>query len=232
MTEKEQYINRLIINSYKVKDIGLLYGRFGHILTLYELSKESVNRNQVCFFADCELERLICSINKHIPIDFSNGLCGIGWGLEFLIKKGVVEGRSTEICEEIDEQLMLTNLNNFDYSLEHGIEGVLHYVLAHLSNCFEQGDGVPFSYNFILSLRELCKKILYTNKGHDLINLAKSFINYTENDTIPTYAYNILNFVDIDNNCKILPQNISLKNGICGFLIKIHNESNDITSCI
>lgn len=146
MTYKEQYLNRLILYSYTIKYLGLLYGRLGHILALFELSKDSKYCAQLVYYANRELERIISSVSKNTSVEFADGLCGIGWGIEYLIYNGFVEGNSIEICEEIDAQLMSANLKSFDNSLENGIKGVLHYVLAHLANCCLQNKGMPFRH--------------------------------------------------------------------------------------
>ena len=67
-----------------------------------------------------------------MPLDFANGLTGIGWGVEYLIQKGFQKGVGVEICEAIDAKLMAVNLRRVhDLSLETGIEGWLHYIMAH-----------------------------------------------------------------------------------------------------
>lgn len=232
MTYKEQYLNRLILYSYTIKHLGLLYGRLGHILALFELSKDSKYCAQLVYYANRELERIISSVSKNTSVEFADGLCGIGWGIEYLIYNGFVEGNSIEICEEIDAQLMSANLKSFDNSLENGIKGVLHYVLAHLANCCLQNKGMPFRHEFISSLKELCDTILFSENDSDLTCLAKMFIDYADNKVNNVYSYNILQFVNNKDNITYDTLSLALRDGISGLLIKTQNESYNIVTRI
>lgn len=60
MTYKEQYLNRLILYSYTIKHLGLLYGRLGHILALFELSKDSKYCTQLVYYANRALSMTCC----------------------------------------------------------------------------------------------------------------------------------------------------------------------------
>ena len=87
----EQLLPHLLMNYSLIEEIGLMYGKMGgtiffNIYTRY--SGLSIYRN----YADLLLEDIYEHINISTPIDFANGLCGIGWGIEYLVKNQFYEG--------------------------------------------------------------------------------------------------------------------------------------------
>ena len=55
-------------------------------------------------FANELIDDIYEDINQNTPIDFENGLAGIGWGFLHLIDHGFIEGTPTLILEEIDNK--------------------------------------------------------------------------------------------------------------------------------
>lgn len=47
MSLQKLYLNRLILNSYNINNVGLLYGRLGQVITLYELSNLSNHTDKI-----------------------------------------------------------------------------------------------------------------------------------------------------------------------------------------
>ncbi len=98
--DTERIIHHLMLHSYFISDIGLLHGQMGVILALSEYSKHT--GNPVYFeAASYLLDNVLEKINKELPFSFSSGLSGIGWGIEYPIQEGFVEGESDEICSGV-----------------------------------------------------------------------------------------------------------------------------------
>ena len=53
-------------------------------------------------FAEELVEDVCGHLTFDLAVDFADGLCGIGWSVEFLKRLGFVEGDTDEILEEID----------------------------------------------------------------------------------------------------------------------------------
>ena len=59
--------------------------------------------------------------------------------MEYLIQNRLVEGDSLEVCKEFDERIVRENVRRMtDLSLETGLEGLLHYITAHLQGVWNQ----------------------------------------------------------------------------------------------
>lgn len=96
------------------------------------------------YFAGELLDKVLESLNKSVDITFCNGLTCIGWGIEYLIQEGFVDGRGVDICENIDQKIMESDPRRiFDLSLDQGLEGILHYVLIHISASIKQKRENP-----------------------------------------------------------------------------------------
>lgn len=52
------------------------------------------------------LEEILEMVSERLPIYFSNGLCGIAWGIAYLLHEGFVEGDSADVLKDIDDKIM------------------------------------------------------------------------------------------------------------------------------
>ena len=82
------------------------------------------------------MEDIYNNINEEIPIDFETGLCGIGWGIEYLLQNKLVNGNSDEILAEYRPEKIMERapLRIYDYSMENGLGGILLYVNARIKS--------------------------------------------------------------------------------------------------
>ncbi|MFR5871025.1 MAG: hypothetical protein ACLUEV_04710 [Alistipes sp.] len=61
-------------------------------------------------------------VHENIPINFVDGLCGIGWGVEHLIQNALLEGDSDDVLEDIDKKIIERDpLYIEELSLHNGI---------------------------------------------------------------------------------------------------------------
>lgn len=54
-------------------------------------------------------------MHNQIPVDFANGLAGLGWGFEYLVKTGFVEANTAEALQEIDTVIFHRNKDKMIY---------------------------------------------------------------------------------------------------------------------
>lgn len=160
-----------------------------------------------------------------MPFSFSNGLSGIGWGIEYLIQHKLVEGESVEISEEIDHKIMETDPKRIlDFSLETGFEGLLLYILYHLQGIIKQGTSLPFDSIYLSDIYSVCKNIKNKNVNESLRSLLDIHINFAENKVMPDYEPQVISFatnvleIDYDN---ITTYPLGLKYGLVGTLVHL-----------
>lgn len=103
--EKEllKIANTLLLYSYHIENPGLLNGRMGIVLYLYQYAHYS-GYKYYSDFADDLLDKVLDSINHSSP-DFESGVSGIGWGVNYLIKNKYVEGDANDVLFDIDKRV-------------------------------------------------------------------------------------------------------------------------------
>ena len=86
---------------------GLLNGKMGICIFLYHLSRYMKN-DQYKYFADNLLEDIIASLHDK-DLSFVDGLCGIAFGINYLIHNKFIDGNPEDILEDI-ERIIFDNL--------------------------------------------------------------------------------------------------------------------------
>lgn len=107
----QQIANALIINASNIDDIGLLNGRMGIAIFFYHYSSYS-NNNLYRKYADELIDEIYSDIHQSLPMNFTGGLTGIGWAIEYLVKNRFVSANTDEILIDIDNATLKYRLEN------------------------------------------------------------------------------------------------------------------------
>ncbi|MDD4437543.1 MAG: hypothetical protein PHS04_05865 [Tissierellia bacterium] len=223
-TDSDRIAHTLMLESFFEPEMGLFKGQMGIVLTLSEYSRRKENEIYSDFSFDL-LENVIAKVNKGLPFSLSNGLAGIGWGIEYLIQNKFVEGSGVEICEEIDQKIMETDPKRiWDLSLENGFEGLLHYVIYHVKGALDQNTGLPFDDRYLSDIYAMCSLLKERIKDTSISILLDVFRNFYNTGNIKDYNTSVIDFVimestDISNEISSYP--LGLKDGLAGKLLKI-----------
>lgn len=101
------------------------------------------------------MENVYKGFNIELPITFGNGICGIGWAMEYLLQHGFIEGDSAEILEEIDIKVMERDpLRITDWSLRSGLRGILNYVVCRLKSVQRENQTCFFDKRYLTDLQQ------------------------------------------------------------------------------
>lgn len=93
--------------------------------------------------AEAMLDELIENCNDNTPLTYSNGLCGIGVAIEYLLQHSFIEGDADEILSEID-QMVISAINNrphLDTGIANGLLGLAYYLYERL--CYRTESETP-----------------------------------------------------------------------------------------
>ena len=162
--------------------------------------------------------------NEALPVGFAFGLSGIGWGIEYLKQNGFTDDDSLEICKEIDKKIMEKDPRRItNYSLELGLEGILHYVIAHIKGVMAHHSKMPFDEIYLHDLYKAVSTIPQNAVlSENFKTLSSNYMSFYKNrKKILNYNMN-LSFIikgsvlEID---KINYAPFGLKNGLAGFLL-------------
>lgn len=220
--DTERITHHLMLNAYFIPDIGFFRGQMGLVLAMSEYSRYA--NNEIYFdVSSYLLDNIMEKINENLIFSFASGLSGIGWGVEYLIQNGFVEGEGVEICEEIDQKIMKTDPRRIaDMSLDTGFEGILHYVVYHLQGAFKQNIRLPFDERYLSDLYAVC--ILLKEQKNDINMLLDIYIDFYTTRTIKGYNMLITDFVTAESTGlseKLSSYPLGLKDGLAGKLLKI-----------
>lgn len=155
MTLRENEINFLreiadqeILTSLFMNDYSLMNGQTG-VMLFFALLGRATGNHWYEDFADELLESVCNNISRRLPVNFAEGLCGIGWAIEFLKYHGFLDVDTDEILSEIDEAVMERDVRRIkDMSLETGLQGIYAYVISRVSSA-RKNDVVPFDSIYI-----------------------------------------------------------------------------------
>lgn len=104
----------------------------GLAICYYTYSKK-FNKKQYRDLGDQTIDVVYKIITKDTPACIQNGLCGLGCGLQYLIKNGFLEGRVDEVLDDIDQAI----LNAFDTGENVHREDILFYMDYRISKSGE-----------------------------------------------------------------------------------------------
>ena len=207
----------LTINSSFLNDLGLFHGRMGIVLFFSHYARITQNKYYEDF-ANYLLEDIYEDIHQDLPINIENGLCGIGWGIEYLIQQGFMEGDTDEILADIDHKVMEIDPQNLsDLSFRRGLKGIAFYVIARL-NAKRQTLTLPFDNAYLISLQ---KALLHVNSAEEdkICEDLRTAFNHVLNGrkiTLSLPDYLIHSHLSLDKSFdEIL---LGLENGLAGWL--------------
>jgi lantibiotic modifying enzyme len=133
MDKNERILTHVILASAGSNNPGLLDGKMGIIVFLTNYAKSSGNElyKEIAFNM---LDEVWEDVTVDTPVGLASGLCGIGWGIEYLIRNGFVDAEADEVCEVVDKAVRLQKIDpEMDMSLDKGLEGILYFVMARIS---------------------------------------------------------------------------------------------------
>jgi hypothetical protein len=132
----------------------------GIVIFLFHYAKYS-SKSQYQELAKTMLNNLINDLYINQSVFLYSGLCGIGWGIEYLYQNGFIESDITEILEQIDKKTIEINpIDITDVSLNNGLGGIVHYVLARLYTINQEHRYNLFDEYFLNNLFIRTKSII------------------------------------------------------------------------
>jgi lantibiotic modifying enzyme len=142
----QRIANYLIINGSFTSSLGLYHGKMGIVLFFAHYARYTGNLLYDDFAGEL-LEEILEEIHTGIPVNFENGLCGIGWGVEYLVQNKFMEGDTAEILEDIDQRIMVLDpLQMKDISLKTGLAGIGYYVSTHVYDMQDNRTALDKDY--------------------------------------------------------------------------------------
>ena len=165
----QRIANVLLLNASFIDNIGLLNGKMGTAIFFYHYGRYTNNK----IFSDYAgelIDEIYEEINTGTPVNFANGLTGIGWGIEYLVKNKFVQADTDEALAEIDTSVYRNSLYR-PFLLESGND-IFGYGLYYLARLREHGNdddnlNTLFKKQHLIYLTDDCERILIQKKYLD-----------------------------------------------------------------
>lgn len=191
----QQLISYLLINYNQISNLGLMNGKMGGVI-FFMLYAHQTNVNAYRDYCDDLLDDIYGLISYSSPIGLYDGLCGIGWGIEFLIRNNLMEGNTDELLEDIDLHIMEKSLSQItDKSLKTGLLGILFYVNARLKSFQRKEFELPFSKEYLTILQKAVDEMYAKDNNilEDLVNefnaIMQGSVDYQTLPSLPQFMF-------------------------------------------
>ncbi len=131
----QRIINTLLLNVSFINNIGLMHGKMGISIFFFHLARRTKNKIYEDYAGEL-IDEIYEEISANTPVDFENGLAGIGWGIEYLVQNGFIEADTNEVLEEFDNKVFNEFIYNIpkELNLLNGILGYGVYFLNRVKN--------------------------------------------------------------------------------------------------
>lgn len=158
--------NHLIIHTSGLDNQGLYYGKMGVILFFAHYSRYTGNPVYEDYAGEL-LNEVYEDLRDDIPVNFANGLCGIGWGLLYLLENNFMEGDPDIILSDIDIKIMERDLTRIsDLSIETGLMGVSYYIKKRIDISLQISAQKPFDTSYLQSWINAKKQLSEQDNWH------------------------------------------------------------------
>ena len=221
LTSEQKLVHRLMLESLFLKEAGLLYGKMGVGIAFFDLGERT---GQAAFTAQGDelVSGILDGLDFRTNWDFATGLSGIAWGIEYLVQNGYEDCNTNIVCRDIDwkiSQLSIVRMD--DLSLDTGLEGILHYVLARAKGALAQNSKLPFNPDFLFEIRQVLKGLDRKKMSPSMAYLASEYDYFFTHEAINTYRLDIKSFIQTPEQHDIEQMTCGLKFGLAGLLYKI-----------
>jgi len=139
--------NHLIIYSMALDNIGLMSGKMGIALYFFHLHKVTQNDNHLRFANELVLD-IMSKLDYKIPRTFFDGLIGVSWGFDHLIRTKFVDFEDEEVLIDLDKALLEINIANlYDETFSTGVRGIAYYIISRCNG--KSTILIPFCMEYI-----------------------------------------------------------------------------------
>ena len=142
----QRIINVLLLNASFIDNLGLMHGKMGIAIYFFHLARETKNQIYEDYAGEL-IDEIYEEITTTTPLDFENGLAGIGWGIEYLVQNGFIEADTNEVLEDFDKRLQPSQEQFQGIGLLNGLTGLGAYYLKRVLKPASTDEEVPTLIN-------------------------------------------------------------------------------------
>jgi hypothetical protein len=159
----------LLLNGSLTGNPGLLRGKIGIAIFMYIYARKTGNETYKKFAGEL-IDEIYEQINTSTPVDFENGLTGIGWGIKYLVKNRFVEADTDEALSEIDNAIYKAMMQRPILTTDGSdLFGYGFYYLARFRGRENEGDNLNtlIKKQVLIYLTDECERLLILKRYLD-----------------------------------------------------------------
>lgn len=139
----DKIINSLLLNASFIDNLGLMHGKMGISIFFFHLARQTKNQIYEDYAGEL-IDEIYEEITANTPVNFENGLAGIGWGIEYLVQNKFIEADTDEVLEEFDNRIFKELIYNTpkEIGLLNGIVGIGAYFLKRIQNPLANNEKI------------------------------------------------------------------------------------------
>ena len=143
ISTNQKIINTLLLNASFIDNLGLMHGKMGISIFFYHLSRQTGDKIYEDYAGEL-IDEIYEEITANTPVDFENGLAGIGWGIEYLVQNDFIEADTDDVLEEFDNRIFKELIYNTpkDIGLLYGLTGLGAYFLKRVQNPISRDERI------------------------------------------------------------------------------------------
>lgn len=212
----------LMLHTSFTDNIGLFDGKMGVVLFFMNYSRYTRCKRYEKFAGEL-LDEIYEEIHIDCSANFGNGLAGIVWGIEYLIRNQFVKAESNEILKELDDRILERDVRRVkDTSVESGLKGIAYYAI---SRCAEREYSFIFN-DYMIELVQTLK--MTTEQDHEiklLTTTLQDIINKNKTSSKTDFLERLLANIHINVPFNFLKgRSLGLRGGYAGIGLKIIQE--------
>jgi hypothetical protein len=183
--EIENRLNRLanvlLLNASFIDSPGLLNGKMGIAIFFYRYGRYSGNKVFTDYAGEL-IDEIYEEISKNTTVDFTNGITGIGWGIEYLVENKFVDADTDESLADIDKAVN-SGIYNSSVLLDNGNDlfGYGFYFLSRLRGHENDDDNLNtlIKKEHLIYMTDECERLLVHRRylEFNILQLSVATIN-------------------------------------------------------
>ena len=115
ITDKEvlrQLMNIISINFQQDVKVGLMKGKMGMAILFYHYARYTGNKRHE-YFPNEYMELVEKFFGVSTTKNIIEGIAGVGWGIDYMIKKEFIDADGDEVLENLDQLMKIADNDNF-----------------------------------------------------------------------------------------------------------------------
>jgi hypothetical protein len=174
---QDRLINHLVLHCSFLENPGLLNGKMGIAIFFYEYHRKT-NIKFYETLANELIDDVYDNISTTVPINFADGLAGIGWGIEYLAQNKFIDANTDEVLEEFDVLLsqQISNVASGNIGALEELIGLGNYFLRrYLSTA--NSTSLEMKKKHLFQILDEIDRTLASTKIEGLLNEGLQFSN-------------------------------------------------------